>query len=400
MRFRNIPVLSIGQALATCGPATVVLLGGIIGSQMAPSPSLATLPVTMNVIGMALATIPAAYLMKRIGRRSGFMIAAGVASAGALLAGYAIGAESFLLFCTGILLMGVNTAFVLQYRFAAAESVEPEYVSRAVSYVLLGGIAAGFLGPEIAKRSINLSSMGLYTGSFFVASAIYIIVVILLAFLKPTEPSTADDHDVGERPLVQVIRQPVFLVAVLAGAVAYGVMSFLMTAMPVNMHVIGDFSIDQTTVVIQSHIIAMYLPSLFTGAIIQRFGVLRVMLGGLFALLLCALLALVSQAFLEFWGALVLLGVGWNFLFVGATVLLTRSYRPAERFKTQAVNDFSIISVQAVASLSAGTLLYAVGWQVMSLVVLVPLILLLGTLVVMRGEFADPSNRPVAAQGD
>jgi MFS family permease len=153
-------------------------------------------------------------------------------------------------------------------------------------------------------------------------------------------------------------------------------------------------------VVIQSHVIAMYLPSLFTGAIILRFGVLRVMLGGLFALLACAMLALVSQVFLEFWGALVLLGVGWNFLFVGATVLLTRSYRLAERFKAQAVNDFSIFSIQALASLSAGTLLFLAGWQLMSLVVLVPLILLLGTLVVMRGELADPSILPAAVQGD
>lgn len=400
MRNRNIPILSISQALAACGPAAVSLLGGIVGSQLAPDPSLSTLPVTMMVLGMALATIPAAYLMKRIGRRSGFMIAAGIASAGALLAGYAIGMESFLLFCTGILLMGVNAAFVLQYRFAAAESVEPGYVSRAISFVLLGGIAAGFLGPEIAKRSIDLSSIGLYAGSFFVVAGIYLIVLVLLAFLKPTGVSPVDELDGGERPLVQVVRQPVFLVAVLAGAVAYGVMSFLMTATPVNMHVIGSFTIDQTTLVIQSHVIAMYLPSLFTGFIIERLGVLRVMLGGLFALLVCGLLALVSRAFLEYWGALVLLGVGWNFLFVGATVLLTRSYRPAERFKTQAVNDFSIFSVQAVASLSAGTLLYAVGWQVMSLVVLVPLILLLGTLVVMRGELAAPSTRPVAAQGD
>lgn len=390
VRYRNIPILSISQALAGCGPAAVALLGGIIGTQIAPNPTLATLPSSMYVIGTAVATIPSAYMMKLIGRRNGFMLGAFIAASGALLTAFAVAHSNFLLYCLGIFSIGFNGAFVLQYRFAAAESVEPTLVSRAVSFVLLGGVVAGFLGPEIAKRSLNLEGFGAYSGPFISVALIYAIVFLIISRLKPIETIQIEKND-GERPLKEIVLQPVYLLALLAGIIAYGVMSFLMTATPITMHVLHDFSIDQTTLVIQSHVVAMYLPSLFTGMIIEHMGVLRVIVTGLLLLLACSILAFVSQEFIEFWGALVLLGIGWNFLFVGATVLLTRSYRRAERFKSQAVNDFSIFGIQALASLSAGSVLFLAGWQTMSILTLIPMVFLLLVLIFGRGRLSANS---------
>lgn len=385
MRSRNVPILSISQALGMSGPPIIVLLGGIIASDLAPSPSWATLPISIMVTGVALSTIPAALLMKRIGRRRGFMAAAIVAGLAALLAAYAIARGSFVLFCAATLLIGANGAFVQQYRFAAAESVEARHAGRAVSFVLLGGILAGFLGPEVAKRTTDWLGAGKYAGSFVSLALLYATVAVLLSFLKDVirqESQAARE----ERPLREIVVQPIYLVAVLAGAVAYGVMSFIMTATPVHLHMAQGYSLAQTAWVIQSHIIAMYLPSLFTAIVLERLGVLRVMVVGVVCMLACVTLAVISGQLIHFWGALVLLGVGWNFLFVGSTVLLTRSYRPSERFKTQATNDFAIFGIQAFTSLSAGTVLFHANWEILNLINLPFLLLTLVAVLLVRRQ--------------
>ncbi|MCW5878897.1 MAG: MFS transporter [Anaerolineales bacterium] len=389
MRSRNLTLLVIAQALAMSGSPAIILLGGIVGGQLAPNPGLATLPISIMVVGAAVSALPAGGLMRRVGRRNGFLLASLLAIAGAALAALALQLGSFWLFCLATLLIGANNAFVQQYRFAAAESVESTLQGRAVALVLVGGIFAGFAGPEIARRTQDWLAVP-YQGSFVALVIVYALVLIVLAGLQDTHPTQESRTQTG-RPLGQIMRQPDYLLAVLAGASAYGVMSFVMTATPVHMHGGAGFSLDQTTLVIQSHIIAMYLPSLISGFLIERLGLYRFMLLGGLLMLACSALAMISSAFMHYWWALVLLGLGWNLLFVGGTVLLTRSYAPEERFKTQASNDFVVFGVQALGSLSAGSMLHASSWSGVNRLSMVILLLTLGGLVAQRRRLASPA---------
>lgn len=384
---RNIPILSASQALAGAGPTMVLLLGGIIGTTIAPAPSLATLPISLLIVGVALFSIPASMIMRKVGRKRGFMGAALVASLAALLAAYAISISDFFLFCLATLFIGSNGAFVQQYRFAASESVQSNYAARAVSVVLFGGILAGFLGPEVARLTQDILPAGLYTGSFVALALIYALVIIIVGFMDKIIPGEAEI--IGEeRPLKAIVVQPTYMVAVLAGVVSYGVMSFIMTATPVQLHQLDGYSLDATAFVIQSHILAMYMPSLFTGFLLERLGLLRVMLAGVLSLVASVLLSLTVHEYMGYWGALVLLGLGWNFLFVGGTVLLTRSYLPPERFKAQATNDFTVFGTQALASLSAGTVLYLANWYVLNLITLPLLFMTLIAILLLRRQIS------------
>lgn len=366
MRSRNVFLLALLQAIGLCGGSIVVLLAGIIGEGIAPSPQLATLPNSLGVMSTALFSIPAALLMRRIGRKNGFMLSLAVALAGASLAALAVNRGDFVMLCAAIFLMGQHSAFVLQYRFAATESVPAEYTGRAVSLVLLGGILAGFLGPEIAKRAQHLLPV-LYAGSFAALAGLYVLGLVVVQFYQNTRTQVEDlaGSQLPERSLGAIARQANFQVAVLAGMASYGLMTFIMTATPLHMHGHG-FSLDDTAFVIQSHIIAMYLPSLFSGLLIEKFGVLRIMFVGILLMIFCNTTAMLSIELPGYWTALVLLGLGWNLLFVGGTVLLTSTYRPRERFKTQASNDFAIFAVQAISSFSAGSVLHGAGWQTMN----------------------------------
>jgi MFS family permease len=399
LKSRNVVILSIATALGRAAAPLTLLVGGIIGAELAPSPALATASVTIGILGVAIFTIPAALVMKRVGRKAGFIGATLVAAVGALLAAYAIAAGNFALFCAAMVLLGANLAFVQQYRFAAAESVEGPQVGKAVSFVLLGGVAAGYLGPEIANRTKDWLDYGLYTGSFVALAALYLVVAVLLVFMREVAPPEESAGGAG-RPLRAVIAQPTYLVAVVAGVVSYGVMSFMMTATPVSMHVMDGYTLEQTGWVIQSHAIAMYLPALVTGLVIERLGVLRVMGVGVFTLFACVLLAAIDRTLMHYWGALVLLGVGWNFLFVGGTVLLTRSYYPSERFQAQAVNDFLIFGVQAFTSLAAGAVIYYAGWEVLSLLTLPFLVMLLAAIAALGRYLARPAGGELAAVAD
>jgi len=256
MRIRNIAILTIGQVLSLAGTVIVIVLGGIVGASLAPSPVWATLPVALGVVGTALFSIPAALLMQRTGRRLGFMGAAAAASLTALLAATAIAQGSFALFCAAALLWGAMSAFAVQYRFAAAESAEPRYTGRAVSFVLLGGIPGAFLGPELARRTKDWLPAELYTGSFISLAILSALVVVLMLFYQDVMPRREAVPGTG-RPLREIVVQPPYLAAILSGALAYGVMSFVMTAAPVHMHQPGGYSLQQITWVIQSHIAAI-----------------------------------------------------------------------------------------------------------------------------------------------
>lgn len=384
---RNVPILVASQALGTSGVAMVILLGGIIGADLAPSPSWATLPVSIMVVGGAVFALPAGAIMRRIGRRLGFAGATVMAALAALLGAYAIAQGSFPLFCLATLLVGANGAFVQQYRFAASESVDQAHAGRAVSLVLLGGVAAGFLGPQMAATTRDWLPAGTYVGSFVSMAGLYLVVAVLLAFMAEVGPRGSEASGT-ERPLASLFLQPTFLMALLAGAVAYGVMTFTMTSTPIYMHRTHGFSLQDTAWVIQSHVMAMFLPSLFSGFVLERLGLARMMTAGVVFLLACVGLAVVSQDLLHFWGALVLLGVGWNFLFVGATVLLTHSYLPQERFKAQATNDFVVFCIQAFTALSAGTVLFYANWTILNAVNLPFLLATLAAIWLLRARVA------------
>ena len=381
--MRNVIILSIALALAMSGPPVVILVGGIVGSELAPSPILTTLPAASMVVGLALFTLPAAFLMKRVGRRLGFVSAALMAGLAALLAGYAVREGSFYLLCLATVFIGANGAFVQQYRFAATESVEPSLAGRAVSLVLLGGIAAGFIGPEIAVRGSALMPATAYMGSFIALAALNGFAAVVLLFYKEQRGKTAEATEVG-RPLRQVAAQPTYRLAVFSAAVSFAVMTFVMTATPVHLSSAHGYSLGTTSNVIKSHVAAMYIPSLFTGFLIDRLGLQRVMLGGVLTLLVSAIVGVGASNLPAYYTALILLGVGWNLLFVGATVLLTRSYDPAERFRAQALNDFIVFGAQATASLSAGAVLQLVSWDAVNLIGVA--LLMLALVLLVRGR--------------
>ena len=369
---KNVYLFALSQVIGNSAIALVALVGGLIGVELAPSPRWATIPATLMIIGLTLATFPAVMLMKKIGRKKGFMLSSTLAIFSSLLASYAVAHNNFYLFCFSVFLLGTNTAFVQQYRFAALESVPKVFASKAVSLVLFAGIIAGFLGPEIAKVTTHLIPHEVYAGSFLILAGFFVIATILLSFTKNITIHDEETHH-KERPLLEIIKQPTFLLAVVAGAVGYGIMVFIMTATPIHMNKMSGFSLSDTVFVVQSHIIAMFLPSLFTGILIARFGVFKIMLTGLASFAATVLLSITSNILLSDWVALVLLGIGWNFLFISSTILVSQSYHASERFKVQGTSDFIIVISQMIASFFAGSLLFTAGWININLIK-VPLI--------------------------
>ena len=378
MPLRNLALYFLAQLVFTSGTILIVTLGGIVGNEIAPDPALATLPLSFMVVGTAAATVPAALLMQRVGRRLGFVAGGGLAIAGALLGAWALEIASFALFAFACGLIGATLAFGAQLRFAAAESVASERAGAAVSIILLGSIGGALLGPELATRSPDWTPAVPYQGALLALAACYAVATGLLACSRDDRvggPATADSAPA--RPLAAVVRQRGFLVAVLAGVVGQGAMVFIMTATPIAMHVEDGHDLADTAGVIQAHVVAMYLPSLASAFLIGRFGAHKLMAAGALAMLATVAIGLSGRAVMHYWWALVVLGVGWNFLFVGGTTALVAAYRPAERFRAQAVNDFSVFGVSALASLSAGALLHGFGWTTVLLAALPALALML-----------------------
>ena len=377
----NLCLYFLAQVIFVSGSVLIITLGGIVGSEMAPHPSLATLPLSLMVVGTALATVPAALLMQRIGRRYGFACGAVLAACGALLAVLGLEINSFVLFTAAVGLIGATLAFSAQFRFAAAESVAPERAGWAISIILLGSIGGAIVGPELATRSPGWIPEQPYRGALLAMAGLYALAVLLLALThNPAPPSDASSREAG-RSLLEIATQPAFAVAVLAGVVGQGVMIFVMTATPISMHVVDGHSIDDTARVIQAHVVAMYLPSLASAPLIQRFGAYKLMTAGAVTLSATVAVGLAGHELMHYWWALVLLGVGWNFLFVGGTTAVVAAYRPAEKFRAQALNDFSIFGVSALASLMAGALLHGFGWSAVLLSTLPALAIMLAAIV-------------------
>jgi len=378
---RNLLVLFAAQLIFGTGTVLLVTVGGIIGSLIASDSSFATLPMSFFVVGIAITTIPAALLMKRIGRRAGFVASALIGCGGALIASMALDQGNFVLFCIAATLIGMTMAFAQQFRFAASESVIPSGTAYAVAFVLLGSIGGAFLGPLLAGLAGDAGDAAAFKPAFQWAAGFYVLACLVLLAFRNTAQVVDTAVDTPERGLLEVVRQPLFIVAVLGGVMGQGIMTYLMTATPLSMHVVDGHSMADTGSVIRAHVIAMYLPSLVTAPLIAMFGVRQLMFTGVLAMLITLVFGLSGQAVMHYWWALVLLGVGWNFLFIGGTTMLVQNYAPSERFKAQAFNDFSVFGASAVASLLAGTLMFQFGWQAVLYSVLPFLLLMLGLLL-------------------
>lgn len=394
--IRNIVLLTTCQLISATGSIVIVTLGGIVGSRLTETQALATLPVSIMVVCVAATTVPATMLMKAIGRRRGFALASLSAALSMLIAAQALAHSSFMLFTVAAGMFGINLAFTQQYRFAAAESVEPRYAARAISLVMVGAIGGALLGPELVRTGQFAIGGIQYAGTLVTVAGLYVLQSFLFLLLAPLRGDAAGGPAATGRPLREIISQPLFVVAVLAGTVAYGVMTLIMTATPLSMHINDGYSLEDTARIIRSHVLGMYVPSLFSGFLMERLGIARMIAIGAGALTLACLIGLQGQSIMHYWFALVLLGVGWNFLYVGDTTMITLTYSMSERFRAQAVNEFSVFGTSAVASLLAGTVIHYYGWYVL---VLTPIPLLLAIFTGLYTVRHDRRLRRVRALG-
>ncbi len=337
-------LLAGSQALMLSAIVLSMSLAAILGALLAPDKSLATLPVAAMVVGTAIASLPAAMLMRRLGRRVGFLMGAALGVAGSALAGYALWQQSFELFVLGHLLLGSYQGFANYYRFAAAEAVDAAHTTRAISWVVAGGVVAAFVGPQLGQWGRDWLISGPFVGSYLAQAALSVAALGLLSQvrLKPVASVAAGTA----RSVWELLSQPVLLTSILGSAVGYSVMIMVMTATPLAMLGCG-LPGPSVTPVIQWHVVGMFAPSFFTGNLVRRYGAPRVMQAGFVLLLGHVAIALSGLEFLHFASALVLLGVGWNFAFVGGTALLTQTYRPAEQLKVQAINEFLVFGLVA-----------------------------------------------------
>jgi len=364
--YRDIFLLACCQALLLVNNSALIAMNALVGYALAPTKALATAGVTTFVLGSAVAAMPAALWMAKVGRRRGFMTGSMVAIVGSATCAVALAVPSFVLFCLGTAIIGVYTAFGLQYRFAAAEVAAPSFKAKAISLVLAGGIAGGFLGPEASRWGKDLFAVP-FLGSFLILSAIALCAFAVQSLVRVPKPAAADRS--GGRPLSVIAAQPVFVVAALAAALGYGVMNLLMTATPLAMS-FCNYPYAAAVFVIEWHVVGMYAPGFFTGNLIQRVGALKVIIAGTTLVAAAVGVALAGNQIAHFWTALVLLGAGWNFMYTGGTALLTEAYTAKEKAKTQGLNDFIVFAVMGVSSLSSGALIDAAGWERMNAVAL------------------------------
>ncbi len=360
---KNVRLYLLCQALGGASAPINITLGALVGHELLGSDkSLATAPVTAYNIGVAIGALAANWIMLGLGRKLGFMVGAIIGIIGLILSGLAIQAEHFWYFCFALLLNGVASGFVQQYRFAAADRGAASYRPKAISTIMLGGIAAAIIGPQIVIYASGFASP--FSTAFYMATSLFALSFIVLAFLNPSNLAikTKEEKSDAGRPLSVIVLQPRFLVAVICGVSTYGLMSFVMTGAPLAMTHHGHSNND-ATLGIQWHVMAMFAPSFFTGNLIARFGKEKIVATGLIILMACGVVALLGLQLIHFWGSLVLLGIGWNFGFIGATSMVTDTYHPEEKNKAQGANDFIIFGSVALASFMSGLTLNAYGWD-------------------------------------
>ncbi len=385
----NVLILALGQALMLSAIVLSMTLAAILGAMLAPDKGLATLPVAAMVIGTAVASLPAAMLMRRVGRRPGFLIGALLGIGGSLLCAFALHQSNFAVFVVGHVLLGSYQGFANYYRFAAVEAAGSDHASKAISLVVAGGVVAAFLGPQIGLWGRDWIAGELFVGAYLAQAGLSVAALLLLTRLNL--PMAAPMHIGTPRPLREILGQPALRVAIFGAAIGYAVMIMVMTATPLAILGCG-LPGSSVTPVIQWHVVGMFAPSFFTGALIERYGAPRIMQAGFVLLLGNVVLALSGVEFLNFLSALVLLGVGWNFAFIGGTALLTQTYQQAERLKVQAVNEFAVFGFAALATLSAGWLYDRFGWATLNIAVVPALLAALIAAIVI-----EPHLRRTAA---
>lgn len=375
----NVLRLAVAQALAGANSTVVFATGAIVGNMLAPSPILATLPISIFVVGMAACTLPAGSIARRRGRRAAFLAGTGCGVLVGLLSAWAILTDGFWLFCAAMFLGGAYAAVVFSFRFAAADCVPPELRPRALSAVMAGGVFAGVIGPQLVTHTMNLWPPYLFAVTFLAQAAMAAVTGIVLSGVRLPRP--AAEGPSGGRPLAVILRQPRFIIAALCGTVSYLLMNFVMTAAPLAMRLCGHAQED-ANLGLQWHVIAMYGPSFVTGRLITRFGAPAVVAVGLGLIGAAAVVGLAGVDVAHFWLSLIVLGVGWNFGFVGASALVLECHRPEERTRVQSVNDFIVFGMVALGSFSSGGLLTRYGWDTVLWVSFAPLTLAAAALAI------------------
>lgn len=368
----NILRLAICQALAGANSTVIFATGAVVGDVLAPSKALATMPISIYVVGMALCTLPAGAIAQRHGRRTAFMLGTGCGVLAGLLAALAVYHAAFWLFCAATFLGGVYAAVVLSFRFAAADCATPARRPRALSAVMAGGVFAGVIGPQLVTHTMNLWAPYLFAATYIGQAAVAALSAFILLGVKLPMPSAAERA--GGRPLSVIARQPRFILAVICGVVSYLLMNFLMTAAPLAMKFCG-LSQESANLGLQWHVIAMYGPSFWTGRLITRFGATKIVAVGLFLTGASSAVGLLGIDVAHFWATLILLGLGWNFGFVGASAMVLECHRPEEKARVQSFNDFAVFGTMAVGSFLSGGLLSSFGWDAVLWLSFAPLLL-------------------------
>nr|WP_271101298.1 MFS transporter [Rhodopseudomonas palustris]WBU29884.1 MFS transporter [Rhodopseudomonas palustris] len=368
----NVVRLVAAQALTGANAAVIFATGSIIGAQLAPEMSLATVPLSMYVLGLAAGTLPTGWIARAYGRRVSFMIGTGCGTLTGVLGAVAILYGSFLLFCVATFIGGLYAAVSQSYRFAAADGASASYRPKAVSWVMAGGVFAGVLGPQLVQWTMDVWQPYLFAFSYVVQAAIALIAMAVLWGVDAPKPKPAERA--GGRPLMEIVRQPRFIAAALCGAIAYPMMNLVMTSAPLAMQMCG-LSVGDSNFGLQWHIVAMYAPSFVTGSLIAKFGAPRVVAAGLVLEALGASIGLFGVTAPHFWATLFVIGVGWNLAFVGASALVLETHQPNEKNKVQAFNDFIIFGLMALGSFSSGQLLANYGWTTVNLAVFPPVLL-------------------------
>lgn len=371
------------QALAGANATVFYATGAIVGAMLAPHRGLATLPITIFVIGTAACTLPAGALAQRYGRHAAFMAGCACGVAAGLIASAAMVLGSFWLYCAAAFFGGAYAAVVLSFRFAAADCVAPERRARALSAVMAGGVFAGVIGPQLVTATMDRWPPYPFAATYVAQAAVAVLSAVILIGVRLPPPATAQERR-GGRSLAAIARDPRFIVAALCGVVTYMLMNFVMTSAPLAMRMCG-LSQESSNLGLQWHVIAMYGPSFFTGRLIARFGAARVVMAGLILTAAAAVTGLGGEDIGHFWGALVLLGLGWNFGFVGASAMVLDCHAPEERARVQSLNDFIVFGAMVVASLASGGVLTVYGWTMVCLVTLPPLALAAAALVLSGG---------------
>lgn len=386
--------LALAQALLGTGNILLVAVSALIGKELASHPAQITLPMAFQFLGVIAATLPAAHIMQRLGRKFGFLLGNSIGLVGAWVALQGLRASDIWIFAIGTMLIGVAIGTSQQYRFAALDCA-PNHRSRAISIVMGGGVLAAILGPNMADWARNWYEGSAFVGSFYGLGALYLVAFVLIAIL-PLPPAKAKNHSEQPRTYKTLFKQPLLIAAIAAGSIGYGIMVLLMTATPLAMQY-QEFAFPDITTVIQWHVLGMFVPSFFTGHLIRRFSSRTVILWGCWLLLLSIAVHVLGTSFAHFLIGLLLVGVGWNFTFIGGTHLLTYTYEPAEQGKVQGINEFLVFTAAAIGSLFAGQGVVLIGWTGLNLLS-IPFILFVAVVILRLQDERSRSRQPRVAK--